>query len=343
MMGHADEEPHDDPVRLILRQLHLRTAANISVIASDVGEERRLWESSCRRLVVVDDLRAWRPAKLLGGLLGDAAAAKLRGAALRVRSGRLPRPDVMLVIGAEGLARLQRVRHPRARIVLVAHPDVTVLDSPERSIADVAVATMSAPQHPGVPVVPFGHNGLEARIAGLDTNRASRRTELGIAEGLLIVGVGEPTDEQRIWFEALTAQTDLDGVATACAWLGPTGHPTGALLPHLDRNDIAIADIVVAFDTSPRSASAARSAVLAGAALVFVAAPPDGLVDWGDATIQTGAPNAITDLIALGTATSAARGERIASAWLKFDVESLVQRWEELLTAEHVPGGSGPT
>lgn len=325
--GAADVRPETEAWRHLVRRLHLGTDVNVSVVLADDGAGRAAWASSCRHLVVVDDLREWAPARSVGSVLGERAAGKVRGGGLRFRLRRLPRPDIVVLIDGVGADHLRRLGRPGPAVVVAGDP--AVIPGDVRAMADLVVSPHPVGPDAHEVVLPVGHDGTRARIDGLDTRRAARRAALGLGGGVLVVGVGAPSraDAERLC--VVTADMS-DGGTSRLAWVGGTAgwSPPG---PLIDPDDVPLADVVVVMDDTEKAVAAARAARFSGATVVAGVEPHPDVQDWIDARIDLADPAAAPSLSAFGSLPTSVRNDRITHAWERVDVGAISLRWERLL------------
>lgn len=224
-----DERASTATLRVVVDELRRRADVDVAVwfLRSTPAEE--VWPGS----IVVDSLRDWWPARLLGGAGIPRVPAALRG--LRLRSwNRRVAPDAVLL--DDGLGERVLVGTP-GHPVLIARPNAELPEHADWEPAPVAAPAIvlvppggSPPVAPGARAIPSPHvrDYTEARVNSDPLQRARSRELLGIEwSGPLVVGWGDDgwIDGPDLFVRALWALEARHGHEVGGLWLGLGADP----------------------------------------------------------------------------------------------------------------------
>lgn len=213
-----------DEVIALIRAIHLDASTRVNAVWRLGSHGRPRWTSAVESMLVLDDLRAWRPAVLASRVGGPIVGGKLRGLAWRKALAGLGAIDVVIAIDGRGLDLLKRARSPRTVVALwTGHTAVGSLDT----ILDRADLVVTVPEAPPCPIkgplleLDLGHDGSAARAAASSAmlaRRSSPAGDRGLVVGLMAgAGSGAPLTEfgaaPGFSFEQITSESTAEEIA----------------------------------------------------------------------------------------------------------------------------------
>jgi hypothetical protein len=322
--------------RLLLRQLHLRSDVELSVVWLESGTERDAWRTYAARQLVFDDLRTWAPASLLERV-APTAAGRLRGLRARAQFAQLRQAEVAILQEGVGAHLLHRLPSVGVRVA-TWHRRSPSSSSPRVATADLVVVERDAPA-PAVdgPVVqiPPPYDGRTARAWGIDRSLRPRTTPLVVG---LSTGRSAEADLARL--RELAAQVAGSGgdLPRAALVLRPDDLPEGSVPQPIDDDDrvqtpedAATADLFVVLAPGDHRDPNLLDALAAGTPVADATGTPDPhlpaelLVDLPTGERDESAPPPFEGW-------RAARGERMAMARDACDVAPAAEMvWTRIL------------